>query len=81
MLFRKLRTYYYIRQVLKDMESWMNLEDIESDRYKNKSWEDPDGWRGVSYSDEVNKFYFNDYPEKSFTRNLDVLIGMEDSGK
>lgn len=81
MLFRKIRTAYYIRQVLKDMENWPDFDDIESDRYKNLSWQESDGWRGMEYDARTNKFYFNDYPEESFTKNLDRLMEMGTDGR
>lgn len=73
--------YWTIRKVVKNMESWPNLDDIESERYRNISWEESDGWRTASFSEENNRFYFNDFPEKTFTRSLDIVLRMEDNGK
>jgi hypothetical protein len=81
MLFRKLRMTYHIRQVVKDMKNWPDFDDIGSDRYRNLSWQESDGWRGMDYDERTNKFYFNDYPEPSFTEHLDRLFEMGSNGR
>lgn len=81
MLFRRIRMAYYIRRVVRDMDNFPDFEEIGSDRYKNLSWQNSDGWRGMEYDARTNKFYFNDYPEDSFTKNLDELMKMGTDGR
>jgi hypothetical protein len=80
MLFKNICMYWTIRKVVKAMNDW-DLQDIESEKYKNISWEESDGWRTASFSQENNRFYFNDFPEKTFTRSLDAILEMEYHGK
>lgn len=72
---------YHIRQVVKAMENLPEFEDIGSDRYKNLSWQDSDGWRGMDFDERTNMFYFNDFPEPSFTEHLDRLFEMGPYGR
>lgn len=81
MLFRKLRMAYHTRQVVKHMKNLPDFDDIGSDRYKNLSWQESDGWRGMNFDERTNKFYFNDYPELSFTKHLDRLFEMGHNGR
>lgn len=73
--------YWTIRQVVKAMDSWPDFEDIESEKYRNISWEESDGWRTASFNEDNNKFYFNDFPEKTFIDSLNAILVMEDNGK
>lgn len=74
---RRMKINNAISQAIKDMEAWDIDKELGSDKYKNLAWHDLDGWRGMMYSEDNKKFYFNDYPVDSFTEHLDVLFRME----
>jgi hypothetical protein len=40
-------------------------------------WQDQDGWRGWSYNEERNKYYFNDIPELDLIFSIQAVEEME----
>jgi hypothetical protein len=42
-------------------------------------WEESDGWRGWSHNKDLNKYYFNDYPEYSFSSAMTAMDEMDGS--
>lgn len=55
------------------------MQDPESMEIASAFWEESDGWRGWSYNKDLNKYYFNDYPEYSFGSAMTALNEMDGS--
>lgn len=42
-----------------------------------KSWPDADGWRGWEFNNSMNRYFFNDIPEPTFSKVWDILNDMQ----
>lgn len=67
-LLAELRMYDDLGRIMKDPESM---------EVASAYWAESDGWRGWSYNKDLNKYFFNDYPETTMYNVMNALDDME----